>query len=95
MATNSTLPLLPNPFTPFAFLPPNIALQYQLANYVTVATLSVSGQFSRFVASKFRFDQLLFAQAFIWDWLMSIPEEIAIVRKRRFRLPTVAYFMSR
>jgi hypothetical protein len=33
--------------------------------------------------------------AFIWDWLMSIPEEIAIVRKRGFRLPIVAYFMSR
>jgi hypothetical protein len=65
--------LLPNQFTPLAFLPPNIAQLYQLANYITVATLS----------------------AFIWDWLMSIPEEIAIVRKRGFRLPIVAYFMSR
>jgi len=65
--------LLPNPFTTLAFLPPNIAQLYQLANYITVATLS----------------------AFIWDWLMSIPEEIAIVRKRGFRLPIVAYFMSR
>jgi hypothetical protein len=73
MATNSTIPPLPNPFTPLAFLPPDIADQLQAEIYVFMAVLS----------------------AFIWDWLMSIPKEIEMCRKRKVSLAVVVYFLSR
>lgn len=39
---------LPNPYTPLAFLPPEIADEYQILGYVYVGTLAVSYQsFSR------------------------------------------------
>ena len=34
-------------------------------------------------------------QAYAWDWLMSIPEEYAAVRKVGFKAPNIAYFLSR
>jgi hypothetical protein len=42
MATNSTMPSLPNPFTPLAFMPPDLAEQFQAEIYITIAALSVS-----------------------------------------------------
>ena len=42
MATNSTLPPLPNPFTPLAFLPPTLADQFQTSVYLFVGTFAVS-----------------------------------------------------
>jgi hypothetical protein len=42
MATNNTLPPLPNPFTPLAFLPPVLANQLQASIYIAIASLSVS-----------------------------------------------------
>lgn len=41
MASNSTLPTLPNPYTPLAFLPPTLADQFQASGYLYVAGLSV------------------------------------------------------
>jgi hypothetical protein len=34
-------------------------------------------------------------QAYTWDWLMSMPEEYRIIRKVGFKLPNIAYFVSR
>ena len=34
-------------------------------------------------------------QAYAWDWLMSIPEEYAAVKKVGFNAPDIAYFLSR
>jgi hypothetical protein len=44
MVSNSTIPpnAVLNPYTPLAFLPPDVADQYQLLCYVYVATLAVS-----------------------------------------------------
>jgi hypothetical protein len=42
MATNSTLPPLPNPYTPLAFLPPTLAGQFQASIYLYIASLAVS-----------------------------------------------------
>jgi len=33
--------------------------------------------------------------AFIWDWLMSMPDEYRILRRSNWSLPNVAYFLSR
>jgi len=44
--TNATL--LPNPYTPMAFLPPDIAKKVTVQNYAFVASLAVSG-LERFV----------------------------------------------
>jgi hypothetical protein len=40
-ANNSAIPL-PNPFTPLAFLPPDVAHQLQFAQYLAVAASAVS-----------------------------------------------------
>ncbi|KIM88405.1 hypothetical protein PILCRDRAFT_255956 [Piloderma croceum F 1598] len=75
MASNSTIPpdAILNPYTPLAFMPPDVAEQYQVVCYVYVATFA----------------------AYAWDWLMSIPEEYAAVRKVGFKAPNIAYFLSR
>ena len=36
-----------------------------------------------------------FRQAFTWDWLMSIPEEIKMCRKRNFTFAIALYFLAR
>jgi hypothetical protein len=36
-----------------------------------------------------------FMKAYIWDWLLSIPEEIKMCRQRKFSLPVAVYFFSR
>jgi len=41
-SNNSTIPTLPNPLTPLAFLPPVLANQFQISGFVVVAGLSVS-----------------------------------------------------
>ncbi|KAF9567211.1 hypothetical protein CPC08DRAFT_617773, partial [Agrocybe pediades] len=41
MASNETIPQLPNPFTPMAFLPPDIAYQVTVASYILVGSLGV------------------------------------------------------
>jgi hypothetical protein len=44
MTGNSTIPAdaILNPYTPLAFLPPDVADQYQIMGYIYVATLAVS-----------------------------------------------------
>lgn len=37
----------------------------------------------------------LIFQAWFWDVFMSIPEEIRMYRKRKFRMPDAVYFMAR
>ncbi|KAF5336297.1 hypothetical protein D9758_014487 [Tetrapyrgos nigripes] len=37
--SNETAPSLPNPFTPLAFLPPDIANQFEVSRYLTAVTL--------------------------------------------------------
>lgn len=38
----ASLSMLPNPFTPMAFFPPDIAVQLTISIYVTVAATTVS-----------------------------------------------------
>jgi hypothetical protein len=53
-SNDSTLPPLPNPFTPLAFLPPKLANEFQAIAYVYVATLAVSKAFRNFFKAQFR-----------------------------------------
>jgi hypothetical protein len=92
MATNSTLPPLPNPFTPMAFLPPTLAAQLQADIYLNVACMAVSCQIRDVDSRTLNLPPA--AKAYTWDWLMSIPEEIAMCR-RRLHLAHLAYFLSR
>jgi len=73
MASTNTTLVLPNPYTPLAFLPPTLADQFQISAYVFVVGLS----------------------AFVWDWLMSIPDEYTFLRKTKISVPNVVYFLSR
>ena len=34
-------------------------------------------------------------QAYVWDWMMFMPDEYRILRTSRFSVPTVAYLLSR
>ena len=90
--TNSTIPpdAILNPYTPLAFLPPDVADQYQVMCYVYVATLAVS--FIKYWATA---AYMVHFQAYTWDWLMSIPEEYKVIRKVGFTPPNIAYFVSR
>ena len=75
-------------------MPPDIADQFQVMCYVYVATLAVGLQ-RKYQA---RVDLTIAAytlQAYTWDWLMSMPEEYKIIRKIGFKLPNIAYFVSR
>ena len=38
---------------------------------------------------------LMRGQAFAWDWLLSLSEELAVISRSQFRAPIVAYFLSR
>jgi hypothetical protein len=44
MASNGVIPTdaILNPYTPLAFLPPDVANQYEVRCYIYVATLAVS-----------------------------------------------------
>jgi hypothetical protein len=91
MAPNHTVPL-PNPLTPMAYLPPGLAGEYQGVTYLYVGTLSVSPKCYKRILAK---SMHRLAKAFVWDWLMSIPEEYEVCRKRQLSPVVVAYFVSR
>jgi hypothetical protein len=40
-------------------------------------------------------DRFLAFQAYVWDCIMSLPEEYKVFRKGRFAVPGIAYFLSR
>ncbi|KZP05658.1 hypothetical protein FIBSPDRAFT_967104, partial [Athelia psychrophila] len=73
MANNDTAYPILNPYTPLAFLPPDIANQYEAVGYVYVATLA----------------------AYIWDWLLALPEEYKLYRRGRVNPAKIAYLLSR
>jgi hypothetical protein len=90
MSANGTSTLLSNPFTPMAFLEPTLADHYEGSRYLYVATTGAS-----------IFDHLCCgamanrsAQAFVWDWLVSLPQEVQLLRHHH-TLPTLVYFISR
>jgi len=92
MTSNSTIPLdaILNPYTPLAFLPPDVANPFQVICYGNVAILAVS-----FCKYQPTIDLIVHLQAFTWDWLMAIPEEYNIIRKAGFSWPKIIYFSSR
>jgi hypothetical protein len=92
MAANSTIPTLPNPFTPLAFLPPALAGQHEAAIYVSVAMLSARTVLPSMLRLYWAHFNL---KAFSWDWIMSLPEEIKMCRQREFTPAIIAYFLSR
>jgi hypothetical protein len=90
MATNSTLPPLLNPNTPYAYLPPDLANKYEASIYLGVGTLFVCIPSLRDGMDEANSS----TQAFSWDWLTSIFEEVRIC-KRKLRPSIFAYFFSR
>ena len=41
------------------------------------------------------YNNLIFTQAYAWDWLMALPEELSMFSKRGSKLTLAAYFLSR
>jgi len=72
-SANNTIPTLPNPLTPLAWLPPDIANQLENARYILAAVVG----------------------AWIWDFLMSLPEEFRMFIKLRFTIADFVYILSR
>ncbi|TCD60710.1 hypothetical protein EIP91_009647 [Steccherinum ochraceum] len=68
-----SLPNLPNPLTPLAWLPPDEATQFQITRYITIGCFG----------------------AWIWDVLVSLPEELLMVRTAKLRFSDAVYFVSR
>ena len=97
MTTNSTLPPLPNPFTPLAFLPRDVADKFEVSIYVFVACLSVSIhlRIPRGIRVYVFWLSTSNSKAYMIEWVMTVREEINIFRSRPVRPVTIAYFASR
>jgi len=91
MASNETAPQLPNPFTPLAFLPPDIAFQITIASYILVGTLGVSST----LLGISQYNLIHLNQVLVWDILNNIGGDFKLLFKHRISLPTIAYFLSR
>jgi len=94
--TADALPLLPNPLTPMAFLPPEIAFELTLLKYVFVGTLGVRTTWilcQKLIKALISF--LGTVKAVIWDTIMSISVDYHLLRDCKFTLPTIVYFFSR
>ncbi|KAF7979705.1 hypothetical protein HWV62_41044 [Athelia sp. TMB] len=70
---------LPNQYTPMAYLTPAQAEVYQVATYIYFASLGRASHL----------------QAFIWDWLMSMPDEYRIARIGGISISKIVYFCAR
>lgn len=82
---------LPNPTTPLAFLPPDVATELEVSRYIYVATLGVCllSLFFSFVI------RLTSWQAFTWDLFSNVPADYKLLFEQRITTATVVYFASR
>jgi len=74
-----------------AFLPPDVAYQVTVTKYVFVASLGVSWLL---LLHACRFSDWAW-KVIIWDILNTLGEDYQIVFKRRVKLPTIIYIISR
>ena len=100
MANNSLdslAPLILNPLTPMAFLPPQFGFELTLLKYVFVGTLGVSRAFyTDPPVETVRTDLALrTVKAVIFDTIMCIGVDYRLLRDFKITLPTVVYFFSR
>ncbi|KAH8078389.1 hypothetical protein BXZ70DRAFT_659522 [Cristinia sonorae] len=68
-----SLPSLPNPLTPLAWLPSDVASQLEASRYLYSATMG----------------------AWIWDTLMSLPEDVIMFRDHGATISDLVYILSR
>jgi hypothetical protein len=95
MATSNTSISLPNPFTPLAFLPPDIAGQVQAMIYITIATTAVSIGLQIDLPLHSHRQPHLFVKVYASDWLSALPEELRMARKDTRSVALIPYFLSR
>ncbi|KAJ7579184.1 hypothetical protein C8J56DRAFT_796857 [Mycena floridula] len=76
-------PTLPNPFTPLAFVLPDLARQIEIGRYVVIGGLSES------------FPLIGCSQILIWDILSNVTSDYRLLFKSRRGFATVIYFLSR
>lgn len=81
---------LPNPLTPLAWLPPEIASQVEVARYLFSAVIGVR----RVPIYKSSADPQP-RKAWLWDVLMAVRDETQIVKKHRLAFPDIAYVLAR
>lgn len=92
MATSNDSLVLPNPYTPLAFLPPTLADDFQFSGYVFVAGTCVRVCKDWKTSSPSHFPTF---QVFVWDWFMSIPDEYRLLSKTSFSKSNCVYLLSR
>jgi hypothetical protein len=83
---------LPNPFTPLAFLPPDLANRIEVARYLMVATCGVctsSSDIKDATSTDTGF------QMFAWDILINIRNDYKMLTKFKIAWPIVTYYCSR
>ena len=90
---NSTYPIV-NPYTPLAFIPPDLANQFVLVVYMLAATVGVRGVLSYDIGTVSEM-RVLLTQIWFWDVVMSIPEEIRMCAGRKLTVTDLIYFSSR
>ena len=98
MANNSLdslAPLILNPLTPMAFLPPQFGFEFTLLKYVFVGTLGVSHSYHADPPSETPLSTDLSVKAVIFDTIQCIGVDYRFLRDFKITLPTVVYFFSR
>ncbi|KAJ3504167.1 hypothetical protein NLJ89_g8081 [Agrocybe chaxingu] len=92
MNSTTSTPVLPNPFTPMAFLPPDIAYQNMVATHVYVGTLAVSPAFILVTREAEPSCEL---KVLIWDILNNARHDLFAVFAYPVKVPSVVYLISR
>lgn len=88
---NEVSPKMPNPLTPLAWLPPDTAFQLFLSQYLYCGTLRVY----MLDISTLSYTHSEIVQVWIWDILVSIPDEYRMCKQHKVGFPTMVYFLSR
>lgn len=78
-----------NPYTPLAFLPPDLASQFEVSRYIYAVTLGVSHRPARFET------WLSWPQGYLWDIAVNFNNDYKLIFVHTIRLPTVVYYLSR
>ncbi|CAL1708214.1 unnamed protein product [Somion occarium] len=73
MEANFSCESIPNPITALAWMPPNLASQYEAIRFFFAAVLG----------------------AWIWDVVMSLPDELKMFKARLVSLPNFVYILAR
>lgn len=94
---NTTMPqALPNPLTPMAFLPQDVAQQITISLYVLSGTTSVCS-LNYYSEEPFKLAErrIIHVQVFIWDVITHLKDDYILATHYPVKVPIIVYGVSR